>query len=129
MITKPWFNHYTGITIKERCLKMINSLPVSSMLDALIPISRFNKGEANKIFDEVKESGYKIVVKNNAPACVLLTPEKYQEMLEMLEDRYLFAIAEERIRRDNGNAIPFDDVIAKHGFTKKELEETEVEFD
>ena len=108
---------------------MINSLSVGSMLDALIPISRFNKGEANKIFDEVKESGCKIVVKNNAPACVLLTPEKYQEMLEMLEDQYLFAIAEERIKHDNGNAISFDDVIAKHGFTKRELEETEVEFD
>ena len=108
---------------------MINSLSVGSMLDALIPISRFNKGEANKIFDEVKESGCKIVVKNNAPACVLLAPEKYQEMLEMLEDQYLLAIAEERIKHDNGNATSFDVVIEKHGFTKRELEETEVEFD
>ena len=108
---------------------MINILSVSSMLDALIPISRFNKGEANKIFDEVKESGCKIVVKNNVPTCVLLTPEKYQEMLEMLEDQYLLTVAEERIKYDSGNTISFDHIIAKHGFTKKELEETEVEFD
>ncbi|MDR2558148.1 MAG: type II toxin-antitoxin system Phd/YefM family antitoxin [Oscillospiraceae bacterium] len=108
---------------------MINSLSVSSMLDALVPISRFNKGEANKIFDEVKESGCKIVVKNNVPACVLLTPERYQEMLEMLEDQYLLALAEERVKRGNGRTYSFDDVIKSHGFTKEELEGTEVEID
>jgi len=108
---------------------MINSLSVSSMLDALIPISRFNKGEANKIFDEVKESGCKIVVKNNVPACVLLTPEKYQEMIEMLEDQYLLALAEERVKYNKGKTVPFSEIIKGHGFTEEELEETEVEFD
>ena len=108
---------------------MINILSVSSMLDALVPISRFNKGEANKIFDEVKESGCKIVVKNNVPACVLLTPERYQEMLEMLEDQYLLALAEERVKRNNGKSVPLEEIIKEDGFTKEELEETEVEID
>ena len=108
---------------------MINSLSVSAMLDALIPISRFNKGEANKIFEELKESGCKIVVKNNVPACVLLTPEKYQEMLEALEDKYLSVLAEERVKRGNGKTYSFDEVIKNFGFTKEELEETEVEID
>ena len=72
------------------------------MLDALVPITRFNRGEANKIFDEVRETGCKVVVKNNAPACVLLTPERYQEMIEMIEDQYLLALAEERMKHDSG---------------------------
>jgi len=54
---------------------------------------------------------------------------KCEDMLEMLEDQYLFAIAQERIKQNNAKTISFDDVIAKHGFTKMELEETEVEFD
>lgn len=54
--------------------------------DQYIPIDRFNCCEANKIFDEVNESGIKIVMENEAPACVLIKPEWYEEMLEKLQD-------------------------------------------
>ena len=42
-------------------MKALNTL---NILDSIIPISRFNKGEANKIFSDVKKFGTKIVVKN-----------------------------------------------------------------
>ncbi|MCL1849411.1 MAG: hypothetical protein FWF83_07055, partial [Clostridiales bacterium] len=83
-----------------------------NLLDVLIPISRFNKGEANKIFDEVRLSGLKVVVKNNAPACVLLTPERYQEIMDLLDDQYLMAVAEERIKNDNGVTHSFEEILA-----------------
>ncbi|OQB13885.1 MAG: Antitoxin RelF [Firmicutes bacterium ADurb.Bin193] len=108
---------------------MLNGLSVGSMIDALVPISRFNKGEANKIFDEVKKSGYKIVVKNNAPACVLITPEKYQEMLEIIEDHYLLSIAEQRIKTGSKKTYSFDEILAEHGTTEDELESVEVDFE
>ena len=107
---------------------MINSLSVSSMLDALVPISRFNKGEANRIFDEVKESGCKIVVKNNAPACVLLTPEKYQEMLEMLEDQYLMALVEEREKHGSGKTYSAEEVYSELGIEADDLNEIPAEY-
>jgi hypothetical protein len=47
----------------------------------IVPISRFNKGEANKIFEEVKEVGVKIVLKNNQPIGVIMTPEMYESLL------------------------------------------------
>ena len=50
----------------------MNQLSVMGMMKTIVPITRFNKGEANKIFDEVETSGTKIVMKNNKPACVLL---------------------------------------------------------
>ena len=81
---------------------MLNILSLRNALDSLIPITRFNRGEANKIFDEVREAGCKIVVKNNAPACVLLTPERFQEMVDIIEDQYLLALAEEREKHDTG---------------------------
>ena len=40
-----------------------------------IPISLFNKGMAGKIFKSVKENGSKVVMKNNVPECVLMSPE------------------------------------------------------
>ena len=63
---------------------MLNNNFVSNLLNTMVPISRFNRGEAGKIFDEVNASGVKVVVKNNKPACVLITPEKYEQMMKEL---------------------------------------------
>jgi PHD/YefM family antitoxin component YafN of YafNO toxin-antitoxin module len=96
-----------------------------NILDALVPISRFNKGEANKIFDEVRLTGFKIVVKNNAPACVLLTPENYQEMLDIIDDQYLLNLAETRLKNDDSITHPFEEILSKDGLTLSEIEEME----
>ena len=42
-------------------------------VEKIIPINRFNRGEAGKIFKEVKSGGVKYVFKNNLPECVLLS--------------------------------------------------------
>ena len=75
---------------------MIKKRSVSGVLNSLVPISRFNKGEAHKIFDEVKENGYGIVVKNNTPTCVLITPEIYEEMMDIIDRYNSLMEAEER---------------------------------
>ena len=104
---------------------MIDTVSHENVLDALVPISRFNKGEANKIFDEVRLSGFKVVVKNNTPACVLLSPDKYKEMIEMLDDQYLLALAEERLKNDTGVTYSFEEILAKDGLTIADLEAME----
>ena len=104
---------------------MISNIYRGNLLDALVPISRFNKGEANKIFDEVRSSGFKVVVKNNAPACVLLTPERYQEIMDMLDDQYLLAVAEERLKNDNGVTYSFDEILADNGLTREDIDAME----
>ncbi len=109
---------------------MLNVLALSNALDALVPITRFNKGEANKVFDEVRESGCKVVVKNNVPACVLLSPETYKELIELIEDQYLLALAEERIKNDTGETYTFEEVLAENGLTLADLDAIEdVEFE
>lgn len=100
---------------------MLNIFSLNNTIDALIPITRFNRGEANKIFDEVKESGCKIVVKNNTPTCILLTPEKYREMTEIIEDQYLLALAEEREQNDTGVTIPSEEIYKELGIDSDEL--------
>ena len=104
---------------------MVGNIFRGNLLDALIPISRFNKGEANKIFDEVRVSGLKIVVKNNAPACVLLTPERYQEIMDLLDDQYLSAVAEERIKNDNYVTHSFEEILAMDCLTIADIEAAE----
>ena len=104
---------------------MLDIIALSDTLDALVPITRFSRGEADKIFDEVRESGCKIVVKNNTPTCVLLTPEKYQLMTSMIEDQYLLALAEERERRDTGETYSFEEILAKDGLTFEDIDAME----
>ena len=52
---------------------------VMSAIENTISISLFNRGLAGKIFSDVRRTGAKVVMKNNAPECVLLSPEEYFE--------------------------------------------------
>ncbi|MBP5359083.1 MAG: hypothetical protein J6Y69_07850 [Treponema sp.] len=61
---------------------MYDALTATKMLKSFVPISRFNKGEAGKIIEEVKKDGIKVVVKNNAPECVMITVEDYDHLVE-----------------------------------------------
>ena len=107
---------------------MINEISLNRSIDSVIPISRFNRGEANKIFDEVRETGCKLVVKNNAPACVLLTPEKFKEMADMIEDQYLLAVAEERLKYDTGVYIPAEELYGELGMADDDLDDIPMEY-
>ena len=109
---------------------MFSHLAVSNMLHSIVPISRFNKGEANKIFDEVETSGYKIVVKNNKPTCVLLAPERYEEMIEALSDYMLFVEAEKRLGTSGSTeTISHETLLANLGIDKTDLDDIEVDIE
>lgn len=109
---------------------MLKDISIKNMLNAIVPISRFNKGEANKIFEEVNENGFKIVVKNNKPTCILLTPEKYEEMVETIEDFYLLQEAKSRYEHKNlEERIGHDDILTKINISSEELDEIDVELE
>ena len=109
---------------------MYSHLAISDILNSIIPISRFNRGEANKIFEEVGSSGCKIVVKNNKPTCVLLAPERYEEMVEALSDYMLFLEAEKRLDGPGSNeTIPHKALLADLGISGTELNDIEVDIE
>lgn len=101
---------------------MAKDLLSRNFMDSLVPISRFNRGEANKIFDEVAQSGVKLVLKNNTPACVLLAPERYNELLELIEDYSLAAEAEQRLKNNTNERISAADVMRRNGVKQSELD-------
>ena len=98
-------------------------------MKSIVPITRFNRGEANKIFDEVHEAGVKIVLKNNSPACVLVNPERYEAMVDALEDYALYFEAEKRVTAAGGNFIPAETVMTSLDISKSDLGDVEVEIE
>jgi len=106
-----------------------SSVQTAEIMRSMVPVSRFNKGEASKIFDEVAKSGMRIAIKNNKPACVLLSPERYESLLEEIEDLELMIEAEKRLK-ENAPTISFQEVLEKNGITEADLEgweEVEIE--
>ena len=103
----------------------MNVLSTVNVLDSIVPISRFNKGEANKIFSDVKKSGISIVVKNNVPECILMSPQSYREMMEEYEDALLAAEAAKRLSQ-NTEYASHEDVMKKLGLSETDLDDVEV---
>lgn len=108
----------------------MRQMSVAGMLKTMIPISRFNRGEANKIFDEVETTGTKIVVKNNKPACVLISPTQYESLMEMLSDFILKEEAEERMKHyDASENRTQEQMMQEFGISQSELDEVDVELE
>ena len=103
---------------------------VSAILNT-IPISQFNRGLAGKIFDEVKTTGAKVVIKNNVAECVLLSPDEYVRLMDEVNDARLLAVATECMSSfDSSKLISEEEMDRELGISEKELESVgEVEFE
>ena len=96
---------------------------VLSAITNTIPTSLFNRGLAGKIFEEVKQCGAKVVMKNNAAECVLLSPEEYVRLMDEVNDARLLAIAAERFANyDPANVITEEEMDKRLGITEADLE-------
>ena len=78
---------------------------ISNAITNTISITNFNRGQAGQIFDSVRKTGPKIVIKNNKPECVLLSPEDYLSLMDEFNNARLLAIANERLTNFNGNTL------------------------
>ena len=108
----------------------MDQMSTVGMMKKIVPITRFNKGEANKIFDEVQSTGTKIVMKNNRPACVLVSPEQYESLIEMLSDYLLLAEADRRMAANSdAENISHEDMMRSLGITREELDAVDVEIE
>ena len=106
-------------------------MSIRSVIENTIPISQFNRGLAGKIFEEVKRHGAKVVMKNNAPECVLLSPEEYIRLLDEVNDARLLATATQRMSSFNPTTvISQEQVDREFGFSPSDYEKTDsIEFE
>ena len=87
-----------------------------------VPISQFNRGLAGKIFEDVKQSGAKVVMKNNVAECVLISPEEYVRLMDEVNDARLLAVASERMAHFNpATLISEEEMNRRLGITEDKL--------
>lgn len=96
---------------------------IVSAIRNTVSISLFNRGLAGKIFDEVKQSGAKVVMKNNAAECVLLSPEEYMSLIDEVNDARLLTLASERMAKaDPASFVPAEHLYEELGITQDALD-------
>lgn len=103
----------------------------SKILNNMVSITQFNKGQASKIFDRVKTEGRVVVLKNNAPSAIILSFDEYKRLTEIEENECLLRIAEERAKYYvPGSGISKEAVYDNLGVSQKDIDEAEdVEID
>lgn len=98
----------------------------ANLLQSLVPISQFNKGQAAKIFDRLHSEKELIVLKNNQPSAIILSPEEYTRLTEIEEDYFLLLEANRRMEGNGNNeTISFDSVMNNLGINEDELLDVE----
>ena len=98
----------------------------ANILHSLVPISQFNKGKAAQIFDRLRTEKELVVLKNNQPSAVILSPEEYTRLTEIEEDYMLLLEANSRLD-ENGDkpGISFKNVLADLDIDEDELADVE----
>ena len=96
------------------------------ILNTLIPITQFNRGQAAKIFDRLRTEKRLIVLKNNQPSAVILSPEEYERLAEIEENYKLLVEADKRLKKNEGiPSIPMEQVLDKLGISDEEVSDGE----
>ncbi len=96
----------------------------TNFLQSLIPISQFNKGQAAKIFDRLHSESELIVLKNNQPSAIILSPEEYTRLTEIEEDYYLLLEANKRME-ESSKTLSFDTVMKDLRISEEEISDVE----
>ncbi|MDY4976094.1 MAG: type II toxin-antitoxin system Phd/YefM family antitoxin [Clostridia bacterium] len=96
---------------------------ITSAIRDTISISLFNRGLAGKIFEDVKQSGAKVVMKNNSAECVLMSPEEYIKLMDEVNDARLLSLANERMQNFNATTlISSEELYQELGITEEDLD-------
>ena len=114
-------------TMQKMCAEMRVIMAIAAdILQSLVPISQFNKGQAAKIFDRLHSENELIVLKNNQPSAIILSPEEYTRLTEIEEDYYLLLEANRRLEADGNNkTVSLDTVMNELGISEDELLDAE----
>ena len=93
----------------------------ADILDSLVPITQFNRGQASKIFDRLHSESRLIVIKNNQPAAIILSPSEFQRLSEIEEDYTLLLEATRRLKEDSSSTSSREEVMSELNISESEL--------
>ena len=93
-----------------------------------VPISRFDRGGASRVFDALDHDGPTIVMENDHPVCVILSPKQYEVIIQMLAFTFLLEEAESRMAmNDDTKNISQEEIMRTLGINQEELDAIDVE--
>ena len=94
----------------------------AALLENVVPTSAFNKGQSTRCFERAHDGLPVIVMKNNSPYRVVVTPDDYIRMSELEEDNLLLQMALARLEANVGRpTIPEADVYKDLGVSADEI--------
>lgn len=95
-------------------------------LRSLVSISQFSKGQATRVFDRLKNEPQLVVLKNNVPAAILLSPEEFGRLAEIEENYRLLMLAQERLSDEQlANARDEASVMRALGISEADIDAAE----
>ncbi len=83
-------------------------------LDNLVSVSELSHGGVSRTLGRVSDNNPVVVMRNNKPAVVVITPEDYRRYTEAEENFALYLEAVERMKNDDGERRSLDDVFGKN---------------
>lgn len=93
----------------------------ADILDSLVPITQFNRGQASRIFDRLHTESQLIVLKNNQPEAIILSPSEFQRLSEIEEDYTLLLEATRRLKEDSSSTSSREEVMSELNISESEL--------
>lgn len=98
----------------------------AEFMQSLIPITQFNRGQASRIFDRLRSEHQLIVLKNNQPSAVILSPEEYSRLAQIEADYLLLLEAHRRLEQSAGQpTLSSEELMAELGIDESELDDGE----
>ena len=95
-----------------------------------VPITKFNRGQAGRIFGDVKKTNNtKVVIKNNEPEVVLLSPQEYNKLVsvyEQVKEETLYQKIAERISKDSKVTYSREEVMKELSITEEDLHDVKI---
>lgn len=94
----------------------------NEIMNSLVPITQFNRGQASRIFDRIQSERRLIVLKNNQPEAVILSPAEYERLSEIEENYYLLSEAQARVEKSGDKPTVTDaEVMKELGIKEEEI--------
>ena len=101
----------------------------TDVLESLVPITQFNRGQASRIFDKLQTKNQLIVLKNNQPTAIILSLEEFNRLNEIEEDYDLLLEANKRLE-SNSETFSMKEIMEDFGISEDDIinaEDVEIE--
>ena len=89
------------------------NMSAASILDSMVSVTSLNHGGASKALSQVGDNHPVVVLKNNQPSAVIITPADYRRLTQAEENFALYRKAVERLRNDDSTLLTDADVFGE----------------